>query len=322
MADEKLTGLTSAPSADDADLLYIVDVSDTTDDPTGSSKQITVANALAGKADASHTHTKSDITDFSDGDYATASHTHTLTDITDFDGTVTAAEIDSGASTDGQVLTSDGLGGSAWEAVSGGSSTLDGLTDTTLTSPSDGQVLTYDNASSKWINAASAGGGGKVALETITNTTAGTFDFNSISGDYRRLHIHGYVRSDTASTSDRLRVNLNGTTTGYRFTQNFSQDSGSGAAGGATPDIASVAGGTAPANEYSSVHIIIEDYADTVPVKNVQSTFSGGITSASVLTGLGFVRSSTTAAVTRVQLLTDNDPTDELTGKLTLYGED
>ena len=38
----------------------------------------------ADYATAIHTHTKSDITDFSDGDYATAIHTHTKSDITDF----------------------------------------------------------------------------------------------------------------------------------------------------------------------------------------------------------------------------------------------
>lgn len=37
---------------------------------------------LSGKADVGHTHVKADITDFSDGDYATASHTHPQSDIT------------------------------------------------------------------------------------------------------------------------------------------------------------------------------------------------------------------------------------------------
>lgn len=35
----------------------------------------------------------------------------------------------------------------------GGSSTLAGLTDVTLTSPTDGQVLTYDSTNNKWVNA-------------------------------------------------------------------------------------------------------------------------------------------------------------------------
>lgn len=39
----------------------------------------------------------------------------------------------------------------------GGSSTLAGLTDVNLTSPTNGQVLTYDNSSHKWINANPSG---------------------------------------------------------------------------------------------------------------------------------------------------------------------
>lgn len=35
----------------------------------------------------------------------------------------------------------------------GGSSTLAGLDDVNLSSPSDGQILKYDNANSKWVNA-------------------------------------------------------------------------------------------------------------------------------------------------------------------------
>ena len=40
MADEKLTDLGAIPAIADGDLLYIVDVSDTTDDASGSSKQV------------------------------------------------------------------------------------------------------------------------------------------------------------------------------------------------------------------------------------------------------------------------------------------
>lgn len=34
----------------------------------------------------------------------------------------------------------------------GGSSTLAGLTDTTISNPADGQFLVYDGTSSKWVN--------------------------------------------------------------------------------------------------------------------------------------------------------------------------
>lgn len=51
--------------------------------------------------------------------------------------------------------------GSAWAVLAGGggSSTLAGDTDVALTSPSNGQVLTYDSTSSKWENATPSGGG-------------------------------------------------------------------------------------------------------------------------------------------------------------------
>lgn len=54
------TELATTPAA--GDLVHIVDVSDTTDNASGTSKKITTTNLLAGKADASHTHATSDVT--------------------------------------------------------------------------------------------------------------------------------------------------------------------------------------------------------------------------------------------------------------------
>jgi hypothetical protein len=55
-------------------------------------------------------------------------------------------------------------------AVGGVSSTLDGLSDVVVPSPSDGDVLTFDNGSGHWINAAPTGGG--IARSSVTKTTA------------------------------------------------------------------------------------------------------------------------------------------------------
>ena len=70
------------------------------------------------------------------------------------DGTIPEARLaDTTSATQGQVLTLDSNGNAIWQTPSGGgSSTLAGLTDTTITSPSDGQTLAYDNSSSKWVN--------------------------------------------------------------------------------------------------------------------------------------------------------------------------
>lgn len=78
-----------------------------------------------------------------------------------------------------------------WYAEHGTGNSLVGLTDTNITSPTDGQVLTYDSASQKWINDdPSAGGGSKIIITTIdtglysrpvtlsdgTTTLTGAFD--------------------------------------------------------------------------------------------------------------------------------------------------
>lgn len=47
----------------------------------------------------------------------------------------------------------------------GGSSSLAGLSDVDISAPADGQVLTYDNVNSKWVNANPSGGGDVVDVE-------------------------------------------------------------------------------------------------------------------------------------------------------------
>jgi len=50
--------------------------------------------------------------------------------------------------------------GNVIDVTGGGGGTLDDLTDVTITTPSDGEVLTYDNVTGEWVNAAPTGGGG------------------------------------------------------------------------------------------------------------------------------------------------------------------
>lgn len=51
-----------------------------------------------------------------------------------------------------EFLKTDGSGGLSWGTASGGSSTLSDLTDTSIASPSNGQVLAYNSGSSNWTN--------------------------------------------------------------------------------------------------------------------------------------------------------------------------
>ncbi len=72
----------------------------------------------------------------------------------------------------------------------GGSSTLAGDSDVAISSPSDGQVLTYDATSRKWANATPSGGGGGGALPgpDVPPSTAGSLDdeFNGSALDGTR----------------------------------------------------------------------------------------------------------------------------------------
>lgn len=77
----------------------------------------------------------------------------TAGDIIYFTGASTPTRLAKG--TAGQVLTmNSGATAPEWQTPSTGATTLSGLTDTTISSPSNGQVLTYDNNTSKWINSA------------------------------------------------------------------------------------------------------------------------------------------------------------------------
>ncbi len=53
-----------------------------------------------------------------------------------------------------------------WVTPSAGSMTLPGLTDVTITSPADNEVLTYDSGTSQWVNAAGGSGGSSVSYQT------------------------------------------------------------------------------------------------------------------------------------------------------------
>ena len=66
---------------------------------------------------------------------------------------------------------------------SGGSSTLAGLTDTNISNKADGQVLTYDGTSHKWINKTSA-----VADNSLIVTVSGTSVYRTCDKTYTEIY--------------------------------------------------------------------------------------------------------------------------------------
>jgi len=92
--------------------------------------------------------------------------------------TFDAANLTAGASTDGQVLTSDGAGGAAWEDVpAGGAIDLDDITDVNAPAPSDQDVLTWDDVAGEWIPQAPPAGGA-VDASDVTYTPAVNTDWD------------------------------------------------------------------------------------------------------------------------------------------------
>lgn len=88
------------------------------------------------------------------------------------------------STTSGVILTyrgiNDGGGGDA------GPVTLDGISDVTITSPSNGEILTYNSVSGDWENAAAAGGGGGAwtLISTATPSASHPIEFTGLNSTY------------------------------------------------------------------------------------------------------------------------------------------
>lgn len=95
--------------------------------------------------------------------------------------TLTDVSITTGSGVDGYVVYwNNGAGKFELKSPSGGSTTLAGDSDVALTSPADGDVLTYVAASSNWENKPASGGGSALTISnngTSVDTAATTINF-------------------------------------------------------------------------------------------------------------------------------------------------
>ena len=109
-------------------------------------------------------------------------------------------------SIDGTIYEIQGSGG-------GGSSTLDGLTDVNISSPTNGQALVYDATNQVWINGNVSGGGGSGLTATILSNTlwssAGTYTLNDDYDKYDILEIYFCNPSVAGQESDLITVMVN-----------------------------------------------------------------------------------------------------------------
>jgi hypothetical protein len=147
----------------------------------------------------------------------------------------------SGTPATGKVLTATGTTAAAWSTPAASSSSLAGDTDVAITSPANGQVLTYDNTASKWTNqAAPSAPVSPVAGRTGAVTLAQT----DISGLVTSL---GGKLNDSSNLSDlnnagTARTNLG---LGGAATQNVGSTSGTVAAGNDSRIVGAIQSSTA-----------------------------------------------------------------------------
>lgn len=95
---------------------------------------------------------------------------------------------------------------------------LDDLTDTTITSPTDAQVLTYDDTTSKWINA-DASTSSSSSLDDLTDTTITTptdgeaLIYNSVTGKWENETVASGGSSPITTEGDLIVGDSSGTDT-------------------------------------------------------------------------------------------------------------
>jgi hypothetical protein len=117
------------------------------------------------------------------GSYADLSSKPTIptktSDLTNDSGFITSNGIPSQTGQSGKYLTTNGSALS-WGTVTGGSTTLDGLSDVVITSVSSGQVLKYDGTN--WVNSTDntgGGGGGSMASRSTAAATTSSIANNA-----------------------------------------------------------------------------------------------------------------------------------------------
>ena len=216
-----------------------------------------IQTQLDGKAATSHSHTISDVTSLQttlDGKAASV-HTHAISDTT---GLQTA--LDSKAASVHTHAISD---------VTSLQTSLDSKLTATVSSPTSGQVISYNG--SGWVNSAAPSGGGMTVIaDTTLSSGQNTVTLSSIPQTYKRLELEINFINGVANPSTATMV-FNGQTSstsswGYVYTT-ASSGVGSATVAG-TAGVNQAAGIIFPGITSGSHSITIPNYASSVHYKN------------------------------------------------------
>jgi hypothetical protein len=202
-------------------------------------------------------------TAFGWGDHSTAGYQTAASLNSDID-----SHLNQSNPTSGYVLSWNGSD-YAWVAQSGGggSSTLSGLTDVTITSASSGQVLKYNG--SAWVNDTDAGGIALTDLSVTSNAAfgSGSFTYNNSTGvfTYTPPLLTGYLQDITSENlSDLADVDTTAPTDGQVLTWDNANSYWK-------PATVSGGGGSA-GTEYEEFKI---NYATNGDISTISNTSSG-----------------------------------------------
>jgi len=215
MADQKITDLSvlSSSTADTDVVVPVVDTTDSTMSATGTNKKVTVSNLLSGKADSSHTHAISDVTNLQtslDAKQATITAGDGLSFSGDtLNAEVTQAELDAkqaapseGAFVDGDKTKLDGIETSADVTDATNVEAAGALMDSELTDLAGVKGVTISTLQPKPSEGAFADGD-KTKLDGIT-ASANNYSHPNHTGDVTSTGDGATVIADSAVTTAKL----------------------------------------------------------------------------------------------------------------------
>jgi hypothetical protein len=162
----------------------------------------------------------------------------------------------------------------------------------------------------------------RTLIEKITNAVAGDFDFNNIPQGYDRLIIKGELRGDESSTYTEVYcfVNADTTAANYHKQENSAYAGAAALAETNTPLVTNAAAATSPTDSYTKLTMEIENPGSD-RLKVIESHFGTYRAADNAYAGMTTITSAITDAITRLRIQTSSDPTNQLLGELSLFGE-
>lgn len=211
----------------------------------------------------------------------------------------------------------------------GGASALGDLSDVDLDTipPMDGQALVYDLANTQWIP-------GDVTFDEwelieqvdlvyrqriakITLDAPGSFSFDlaalgAVAAGYDRVYLFARVRGNVAAATDTARIWVNGDKTATNYRTNYHH--GGTSHGGALlnyPLFCDMPAGTAPTAHYNMIWGVIEEPFIAGKTKSIRlQTSRIDSTTATYIFDITIERLGSSAVISTLEIVTDNDPTD------------